>query len=577
MADEFLYKETVNPVDNVGPMVDKNMYWIADQNGSAYNGQILFDTSILANSGQWLAYSEAYIEVPFIITMSTSASLDAAAAPAASSFVAGLKNGYHHLIDSIQVDYNNTNVVQLQPFTNFFVNYKIITAFSADDLKKWGPSIGFSLDSAGSYRFSAAASVDGDGYTNNRVYPLTAPSYAGANTAALAITLDTYNAGYAQRLKQTGFPATVSTQGQVAATGSTGFGGVSILSAANCANIGKNYCQDNGPTQAAGKVIQWTIIATIRLKDLSDWFDKLPLVKGAFMRITLNYNSSTSVVTGAAGPLLVTATAANGAIVMNSGRTNPVMVSSAAPNNPNVTIGAVVGNLTFRSGVVNVSNRLTAPPIQQCRLYVPAYSMNSIYEKELISMKPFRTIKYLDIYNYNIIGTTAGSPFNNILTNGIVNPKYLVVIPYANSSTAASVFATYTGPVYTSVFDSAPGTTTPLASITQFQVQVAGQNMLQQNFLYDFENFFNEVSSINAINGGLSTGITNGLIGQYEWDTSYRYYVCDLSRRLPAEDKVPKSVVVQGINNTQITMDYYCFIAFEREVTIDMQTGAIKP
>ncbi len=35
---------------------------------------------------------------------------------------------------------------------------------------------------------------------------------------------------------------------------------------------------------------------------------------------------------------------------------------------------------------------------------------------------------------------------------------------------------------YQSVFVTAPGTTAPLASITQFQVQIGGQNIFQQNF-----------------------------------------------------------------------------------------------
>jgi len=53
---------------------------------------------------------------------------------------------------------------------------------------------------------------------------------------------------------------------------------------------------------------------------------------------------------------------------------------------------------------------------------------------------------------------------------------------------------------------------------------------------------------MNALNGGLSTGVVNGLIGHYEWENAFRYYVCDLSRRLPAKDSVPKSIVLQGIN-----------------------------
>ena len=202
--------------------------------------------------------------------------------------------------------------------------------------------------------------------------------------------------------------------------------------------------------------------------------------------------------------------------------------------------------------------------------------MNPTYESQLISISPKREVVYTDIYNFNITGIAGGggSTFNAILTNGIVNPKYVVVIPYL-TGTAANTGLAVAANTYQSIFDSAPATTAPLGAITQFQVQVGGQNMFQQNFQYDFETFLNETAQMNAINGGLSTGVNSGLIGHYEWENAYRYYVCDISRRLPSEDSVPKSVVVQGINNTSKIMDYVCFIVYERKVVIDMLTGAL--
>lgn len=577
MSDEFLYKETINPSEEVEPMVNKSLYYVLDQNGSSYNGQILFDTSTLANSGQRLAYSEATMEVPFVLSMQGGA--DISANGVVNSFVLGLKNGYYQLVDSIQVDYNNTNVVQLQPFTNFYVNYKVMTSMSADDVKKWGPSIGVYPDSAGSYTFSAAAAAGGDGYSNNRdavgvsfddfkslasnnlAYAASAISFSGPES--------TNNGFYTRRRNTTAF---------------SGYNAVPTITTTQAATIGKNYQTNNGGAGAA-RIYSWYIIAQIRLKDLSDWFDKIPLVKGAFMRITVNYNSFRNTITtdavAAAQNSPATATmvlAASGATAL-SGRTNPMLIGNAGFNNSAyLTASTNDGALTIACGVAR--NALLASPtglpLTQCRLYVPAYTLSPTYELELIRVKPTREIRYNDIYNYNFSNVGGGHSFNQILTNGIINPKYVIVMGFAN--TAAGVFANNAGlPVYQSPFDSAPGTTTPMAAITQFQVQIAGQNMFMNNVQYDFDEFFNEVSQANSINGGLSTGLSSGLIGQYEWDNGYRYYVCDVSRRLPVEDNVPKSVVVQGINATDVTMDYVCFVVFERKVTIDMITGAIVP
>ena len=167
------------------------MFYIQDQNSGVYNGQILFDTSVLSNSGQWLAYSEAYIQIPFVMTFQSSTDVSAANAYV-QGFAMGLKNGYYQLIDSIQVDYNNKNIIGLQPFTNFFVNYKVMSSFSADDLKKWGPTIGFNPDSAGSGSYAAAANANGDGSSNNVVNPASALTYASQ--------IDPYNAGLLKRL-----------------------------------------------------------------------------------------------------------------------------------------------------------------------------------------------------------------------------------------------------------------------------------------------------------------------------------------------------------------------------------------
>lgn len=77
-------------------------------------------------------------------------------------FSMGLKNGYYQLIDCFKFDYNNKNIIRLQPFTNFCVNYKIMSSYSAGYLKKWGPTIGFNADSAGSSSYVAAANENGE-------------------------------------------------------------------------------------------------------------------------------------------------------------------------------------------------------------------------------------------------------------------------------------------------------------------------------------------------------------------------------------------------------------------------------
>lgn len=561
--DYELYEHTIETPHEERCAIEKDMLYVIDQNNGSYNGQIQFDTSSLSNSGKWLNFSEAYFEIPYTITMKGANDYSGAAV---NGFSVGLKSGAWNIIDSIQVDYNNTNIVQLQPFTNFYVNYKVLTEFSTSELKKWGQLLNFYPDSAGSISYNAAANVNGDSISNNVVYPLSAPTYTNG-------TRDTYNVGLYERLKYTSLQAT--TNPNIA-----GFGSVPTLTTVRnqvisaVSSAGKNYMTDNG-IATANSVWQWNLLLTIRLKDVADFFDKIPLVKGGFMRFVINYNSfNSNITTTAANPPLMSLSA-NG-ITVRSGRTNPIIVSSAAANNP-MNWAQVASNLTFSCGVAtSVSNSIGAGLLPACRLYVPAFSLSPIKEQALTSLQPIREVIYTDIYNFNIINTAANSAFQQILTNGIVNPKWLIVIPQLTGTAANMGWANAnTAPEYQSPFSSSPATTAPLASITNFNVQIGGKNIFQQNFNYDFETFKNEVVSANAVNGGVITGIANGLISKYDWDNAYRYYVVDLGRREQFEDITPKSILVQGTNNTYVAMDYFCFVVFERKVKINMLDGSL--
>ncbi len=141
---------TLESQPKVALKVGKNMFYIQDQNGGTYNGQILFDSSVVSNSSQCLADSEAYIQIPFQIsfTGTVAAGVPAVGAGAAlnsaNGFMCGLRNSYYQLIDSIQ-DYTNKNNISSDPFTYFFVKYKLINSMSADDLKRNGDSVSVSI------------------------------------------------------------------------------------------------------------------------------------------------------------------------------------------------------------------------------------------------------------------------------------------------------------------------------------------------------------------------------------------------------------------------------------------------
>lgn len=560
--DGYLYKETLIDSKDDIIAVDKQDLYVLDQNSGVYNSIVTFDTSSLSNSGLYLAYSEAYLEIPFVVSFRSSIDITAqmqAANAKVAAYVAGLKNGYHNLIDSIQVDYQNTNVVQQMSFTNFFVNYKLMSTMSPSDVAKWGSTIGFAPDSAGSCTYAAAASANGLGFANNR-----------DNTTAIGLTVatrydspDFANAGFAQRKRQnTGF--SIETEGGASA----GYGGIP---AANVLQVAKNYF-DSDAGAGAARIYFHVIIATIRLKDLSDFFAQIPLVKGGFMRIVLTYNSTQHALTAvAAGP---TMTIAAGGTTIRSGRTCPYMISSAlASNSANGVVTVGDQTITIDSGIVRTTQISPSVPLNSCRLYVPGYTLNPIKEAQLLQSKPVRDVFYNDIYTYSFTNIANNGTFNQLITNGIANIKYLVLIPVANISSVGALAPLVSDAQ--SPFSTVPATTAPMAALTNFNVLVGGRNVFQQNELYDFEAFIQQLSSINAINGGASTGLTSGLLTSYMFDNAYRYYVADLSRMSPIEEGVPKSIQVQGTNVSGYPLDFICVVVFGRKISIDMATGGL--
>jgi len=571
MSDEYLYNVSSTPQVSSQDMIDKEVLFVQDSNGGSYSGQFVIETSSLANSGKFLAYSESYLEIPFIVSFQADATLTGAD-NLVNGFMVGLKNGHHQLIDSIQIDMGNTNVVQLQPYTNYHVSYKLNTELSNSDVRKFGDVIGFSLDDACTATWAAGTTASGNGTSNNRLSQsnLTAANTVSAINWRTTLENANVNNGLADRQKNKALDLQPAV-GTI--TAGAGWGAnPGINTTAQASTVAKNYLTSSG-VAGVGNVWQWVITATIRMRDLCDFFDKIPLLRGVFLRATINYNSVLGTITTvAAGPTMIQTS-----LTQLSGRTNPLMVASSAFGNPsNLGVAGGGGGIwSVACGIARTSSPVSTvtPPISAVRWYVPAYMLNPLKEEQYMTMNKFKTITYKDIYNYNVLNIASGGSFNAIITNGIVNPKKVVCIPVFNN-TAGNAATASLNPAQ-SFWDTVPASTSPLTALTNFNVQISGQNMFQQNENYDFQQFLDEHSRTGINGGAFDSGIQSGLIGYKEWTHNYRYYVCDVSRRLPAENNVPKSVVISGTNGCGKIIDLYCFVEFERRIVIDLETGQI--
>ena len=182
-----------------------------------------------------------------------------------------------------------------------------------------------------------------------------------------------------------------------------------------------------------------------------------------------------------------------------------------------------------------------------------------------------KSVEYSDFYQYlvqNIAGGGSGN-INALITNGISGLKSCLVVPVFNPAANQNV-----NPL-TSPYDPVGGgTTSPLAHISNFNILVSGQNAIYQNQSYTYQAFLNQLAGQNSINGGQIDGLSSSLVSQVDFENSYCYYYVDISRGLPIESSVPKSVVLVGTNNSLFAMDYYVFLEFSARMSLSIISGS---
>ena len=646
--DNLVFEEAVNAEITDSEFISKKWVYVNDNNSQNYTSQVIIDTTPLANAGGYVNWQEAYIIMPLnvCLTSATSTSLPAGGDNADWSWA--FKNGFWQMINSMTVEFNNQNIVQQTPFLNVFRSFKNQTSMSMNDVLTNGAGIGFAMDDFDSWQFTASNTApsfgqnsyvaatnypraSGLGLSNNIDFGLTSSftspisntgtvnytydqvllaspvaghPYAGStttgNTGALVVGVygpasgsasspvySTSNTGMFARQKA------INTDNYVNATNgasNTGWNGQGIVMPPSA--FTNNYISGKVSNTTAG-LVQWTVYAKLRLKDLADYFNKVPLLKGSTMRFYINTNQSIvnyTITNGAldsagTGQITTLRKLTVNSVSVNGGLTCPLMVTSPTPCSGGSSLlvngTAFDSTETYNLSVSIFRNNFTAQasanpattPLTACRLYAPVYKFNPLAEQRYLSLTPTKKVEYNDFFQYQFSNVAPNTPFNFLVSNGLPNIQSVLVVPFINSA-------------YNGVLNSASNTTTLLSPITStggtpdpiplsnFNILVSGVNLFLNNEQYDYEAFNQELISSNQLNGNLTTGLTSGLISQEAFTKLYRWYYGNCARVLPSEEGVSRSVQIQGTNTSGVGIDLMVFVEFKKSMTIDISTGA---
>ena len=565
--------------------IKKDFLNILDSMNQNYNSnQSVIDTSQLANSNKYMSYREAYLAMPLLLTLvGTTPSANFTPATQNSDYAVSLKSWFGTMIHSFTLDYQGTTVIQQTPYINMWNSFKLLTSLSWEDVATQGSTIGFYPDDPLTWEIQNGASPVGAGICNNVlavVVPVSSGNQAGTGATYrsglgnVGATMRAYNVAYD--------PTSV--------VGNTAYS--ALLSASSTSQIWKSFVSTKiDGTGAVNGCLQISIMATIYLKHIHSFFSMVPLLKGVFMKMTMNLNNSTtSFAVNGDTPALITLNAVANAV----GGVNPILISGTYASTAyagEVAYGGSsnLGELSYNANI-SVGSRIidsataqyagalaTGKVASSVYLYIPAYTFNPTFESAYLS-SPVKQIKYTDVYQYQVLGVNAGLPFNNLITNGIANIKSVLIVPFFSASNAngAQALGLPAGvPVYQSPFDTAgTGTTSPLIHFNNFNVVVSGQNAIYNTQRYAFEQFNNQLYGQNAVNGGMTDGLTSSLIDRLGFDMAYCYYYVNVERMLPVEQSVPKSVQIIGTNQSQRAVDMWVFIEYGVDISIDLLTGA---
>jgi hypothetical protein len=112
--------------------------------------------------------------------------------------------------------------------------------------------------------------------------------------------------------------------------------------------------------------------------------------------------------------------------------------------------------------------------------------------------------------------------------------------------------------------------------LTNFNIQVGGVSQLSQNARYGYELFNEQFAGVNAINAGMTDGLTSGLINERGWSQKQGYIYLAVNRGTELEKSSPKSVQVQFQNLSAKTIDYYVYITYETSINLDVGLGILS-
>jgi hypothetical protein len=477
-----------------------------------------------------------------------------------------IKSDFLSLIHQADVVVNGKSIEQCQPFINIARHFQLISEMSVNDLATLGHSIGFSptLDNPKSAKyqssFAAVNGGSGNGYNNNRVFASSSDNQtaAGAQNSAVGNAANQYKIGrYVD---------------------STNNGGQGIYGRTNTLMTGTQLNHEFRPYYTtSGNYMFWHDYAVIKLNYLFESLNTIGLVKRLDAQLRLWVNTGTvnvTVATPDATTCSYVLTPANNTF----SNTCPIIINYHAPGSgagivPANTAQIVAGFYIARPPItsfagINLAASIVQHPLQNCRLCYSQVTVDPQKSIDYVQRNRNKKAIYRSFVTNSYANITSGSSFNALVNSLIVHPTAVLICPFIGA-VSGSGFGDFQ---WKSPFDTCPSTMSPL-SLTNLQVAIGGQNVLNSTLNITYESFLQQINLAEQLTSS-DFGVSTGLISQGYWEASKWHFV-NVERGHIADKLQPRNINVSFTNNSNVPIDVIIFTFYSDQLTIDVETGIV--
>ena len=585
MTDNYEFNRSMDTqsANDYSPYTDKqyNSY-INDINSGVYqnNGLSLvqFDLSSIYNSTKFTDTNDLFVVLPIVMVaaFSTSTAGTLVAPVAGNVNLLSLKNNFIHLIHQADLTINGKTAEDVQPFINISKHFQMLSEMSSGDLDTIGYSIGITEPDnwkSKIYNGSTSAAVtnkSGNGMTNNRPF-VPASSFSGG-----AKDNNTLTASQFDKCVNTSIQHRLGRYTDTTAGNTSGMFGNTAAFISNLTQL-KNDFTPNYEVLNTNYMV-WYDYAVIKLATVFESLSSIGLTRKAdiFLRLYINTGTLNATISSpnSTAPGYSLTVANNGFSATCPFTINYLTEASASGGIPattaNITAGLYLAKppATSYNGI-NLSSSAASHPLPACRIYYSQITIQPSYADEYILNNRAKKCIYRTVLTNQYNNITAGGNFNQLISSGIVHPTGILIVPYVSSQASFSLgdFA------FKSPFDTVPADGHPL-SLTNLQVTIGGQNVLQSVLNYNYESFIEQLlycEQLTSADFGVSTGLFDAA-----WWNYNRFYWVNVERSNITDKNQTRNLNISFTNNNNVPIDVLVFTFKSNQLTIDIETGIVS-